>query len=173
LNSKNNYIYDEYFDNLLFLFNNPCIFICDPNNPLESLKYYLNQNSSHINKNTNLIIGIKLNILFEIFSNSISFKWFVKSRKFEIIEYLINSEFKIENILAVYPNIYTPRFCFNLNDSSSHKLLINEILLPRKYSLTYINRLLLMVFSNIVTKYKNSGILVNNIFIIAKKVTKK
>lgn len=160
----------DFLDNLKFLYKNPLIFTCNPNNPLESLEKYINKNANSINQNNNIIIGVKLNILSEMFYNNIFLKWFVNSRKKRIIEHLISSEFEIKNILAVYPNIYMPRFCFNLMDSSSHRILINEILLPRKYSLTFINRILLLLFSNIIKRYEKPDILVRNIFIIAKKI---
>ncbi len=158
----------NFLDNLQFIYNDSQIFTCNPNKPLESLEKYI-KNANSFNYNNNIIIGVKLNIISELFYNNRLFKLMVSSRKKEIIEYLINSKFEIENILAVYPNIYIPRFCFNLTDSSSHRILINEILLPRKYSLTFINRILLMLFSNIINKYKNPDLLVGNIFIIAKK----
>ena len=160
----------DFLDNLKFLYKNPIIFTCNPNNPLKSLENFLNQNANSINYN-NLLIGVKLNILKEVFYNNILLKWFVNSRKKMIIEYLIRSKFEIKNILAVYPNIYMPRFCFNLDDNSSHRILINEILLPRKYSLTFINRILLLLFSNTIKRYKKPDILVKNIFIIAKKIS--
>ena len=159
----------DFLDNLKFLYKNPLIFTCDPSDPIKSLEKYINNISDSINQNDNIIIGIKLNILSEVFYNNFFLKWFVNSRKKRIIELLLNSKFEIKNILAVYPNIYMPRFCFNLMDSSSHRILINEILLPRKYSLTFINRILLLIFSNTIKRYEKPDILVRNIFIIAKK----
>ena len=170
MKSKNNYKDNDFFDNIMFLYNNPLIFTCNPNNPLKSLEKYIKKNANSINQNNNIIIGVKLNILSELFYNNIFLKWFVNSRKKRIIEYLISSEFEIKNILAVYPNIYMPMFCFNLMDNSSHRILINEILLPRKYSLTFLNRILFLLFSNIIKRYEKPDILVRNIFIIAKKV---
>jgi len=62
-----------------------------------------------------------------------------------------------------------PRFCFNLKDNNSHRILIDEILLPRKYSLTFTNRVLLKFFSIIIKKYKKADLLIGNIFIVVKK----
>ena len=159
----------DFLDNLKFLYKDPLIFTCDPSDPIKSLEKYINNNSDSINQNDNFIIGLKLNILSEVFDSNIFLKRLVNSRKKKIIELLLSSKFEIKNILAVYPNIYMPRFCFNLKDNNSHRILIDEILLPRKYSLTFTNRVLLKFFSIIIKKYKKADLLIGNIFIVVKK----
>lgn len=156
-------------DNLQFLYNKPLMFNCNPDNPINSLEGFLKDGGKLIDHNTNLIVGVQVNIISEILNNYRVFGKFVRSKKKTIIEYLERSDFEIEDIIAVYPNIYMPRFCFRLTDNSSHRILLNEILLPRKYSLTFINRLLLHLFSSILNVYNRPDLLVRNILISAKK----
>jgi len=160
----------DNFDNLCFLYNKPIVFNCTLKNSIKSLESFLKENGKSINQDANLIVGVKVNIFSEVLHNYKIFNKFLSSKKKKIIEYLERLDFEVKDITAVYPNINMPRFCFSLTDNNSHRILINEILLPRKYSLTFINRVLLHLFSNIINIYHRPDLLVGNILIIAKKI---
>jgi len=54
--------------------------------------------------------------------------------------------FEVKNIVVVFPDLYSQRFCFPLGDDFSHNMLFKEFFFPRKYSLTYLSRSLLRIY---------------------------
>ena len=59
---------------------------------------------------------------------------------------IANSEWDLDSAIAVFPNVYSVRFCFPYDCDHAHRFLIEQILSPRNYSLNAKTRWLLKIY---------------------------
>ncbi|MFP6582859.1 MAG: hypothetical protein VCD00_09925 [Candidatus Hydrogenedentota bacterium] len=65
----------------------------------------------------------------------------------DISDRVVAKGWSLEDGVAVLPTLDSARFSFPLDDAASHRFLIREILLPRRYSLPLKLQLLLRVYA--------------------------
>jgi hypothetical protein len=59
---------------------------------------------------------------------------------------LSENGWKVEESIAVLPTFDSARFCFPTADSASHRFLLQELLVPRRYSLPLLTQCLLHIY---------------------------
>lgn len=116
--------------------------------------------------NTGLVFGLHLNIKYEImgyFAALVrlpdvkgSLKWFIANAA--------KRGLRVCKCVAVLPDVTSPRFCFDYEDSATHRFLINEILFPRRYALTILPRFLLHVYKFCVNQLNMTTFLYRGVY---------
>jgi hypothetical protein len=117
--------------------------------------------------NSGMVFGLHLSLKKEILgylANLIrlpdvkgSLKWFITNAA--------KRGLRVCKCVAVLPDVTSPRFCFDYEDSSTHRFLINDILFPRRYSLTMLTRFLLHVYKLCVNKLSMATFLYRGIYV--------
>lgn len=72
---------------------------------------------------------------------------------------------RCEEMVAVFPNLRSARFLFPSTDSDSHRFLVNEILFPRRYSLSTKSRMMLNVYCLLMRVFSRPVFLIPSVFI--------
>lgn len=113
----------------------------------------------------NTVIGVKLNLKIEFLR---SLRLFADAQR--SLENVVNNINKrghtVSDVLAAYPNLDEPKFVLPFGDNYSHKFLIRDLLIPRRYSLKYITRIKLQVYSLLLGRTKDTSVLHPYCFLI-------
>lgn len=92
------------------------------------------------------VIGVKLNLIVELLQYLHLPLMSKKTLENAIVE-LSKKGINLEEIVAVYPNLDNPKFALPYKDNKSHRFLFKELLIPRRYSLKLMDRVMLHIYS--------------------------
>ena len=117
--------------------------------------------------NREMVFGLHLNVKYEMLGYIAalirlpavkgSLKWFIASAA--------KRGLRVCKCIAVLPEVTSPRFCFDYGDPATHRFLINEILFPRRYSLTVLPRFLLHIYKLCVNHLSRATFLYRGVYV--------
>lgn len=114
------------------------------------------------------VVGIKLNLLYE-FLFSIGLLKTGNKNLHTVKQSFLENGYIIENIVAAYPNLIKPRYILPFYDKNSHRFLFRNLFLPRRYSLTIMNRIALNIYCWLLVVIPNPSTIHQYCFLLVSK----
>lgn len=159
-------------DNLAFIFGEHRFFVFENKDFDNDYNDFLKYAASTMTGDNSYIIGMRLSVARELLYRIMAIfggRRIIRNTYGRITAKLRKDGFEILQSLSVFPNINSARFYFPYNDISSHRFLLKRILLPRKYSLKYIQRLLIGIYFILISGVKRSSFLYQGNYILVKR----
>lgn len=72
-------------------------------------------------------------------------------------------------VVVAFPNFRSARFFIPFDDHYSHRLLINKILVPRRYSLSFVLRIFIHIYNLILMMTKDASFLFRYVYVLVEK----
>lgn len=159
-------------ENIQYLLGKHEIFFIDPKNKDSYLAKLLKEDYSTFSNSENIILAFRLNPLRELQAKVLGIflktKTFPKSMKrllYDLNSLGLNAICKV----AAFPNFRSARFYLPFDDHYSHRLLINNILVPRRYSLSFLLRIFIHIYNLILMMTTDSSFLFRYVYILVEK----
>ncbi|MCP4689481.1 MAG: hypothetical protein GY859_15615 [Desulfobacterales bacterium] len=88
----------------------------------------------------------------------------------KLLHDLDSSGWRAVSKTAAFPNFNSARFFIPFDDKDSHAFLFNDILVPRRYSLPLLLRILIRVYNAILMTPADASFLFRHVYILVEKI---
>lgn len=120
-----------------------------------------------------IVLGISISIYTELLAHvidSLGINASLIGSYNSLLAHLSKKGFEVTDEIAVLPSIDLCRFCFPRGSPACHRFLIDQILTPRRYSLSLSSRILFRIYTFIAEHTKRATFLYPGVYIrIIKK----
>ncbi len=82
---------------------------------------------------------------------------------------LASFQWRVKRMAAAFPNFNSARFFLPFDDDASHRFLVNDILVPRRYSLPLFLRLCIHLYNIVLKTLNDSSFLYRYVYILVER----